>query len=261
MDEPETGRLTYGSYLRVPQLTNLQRPLADPSVHGEMFFVIGQQVQELWFKQILFELREIIRLASEGSINEAARLLDRVNRIVGVLCQETELLQTLPPVEFKSFRPMLSTASGFESEQFRELEWASGLRDAHVERLVSLFPHGADLKSRWPVSLREVMCGSLSRLELETVTAIEALYDGSARDPSLFAWVESLSEYELRIVEWRFHHLKVVERVIGTRSPGTGGSSGGGYLSRTLDYRFFPELWEARNRLSARAGDATSSHP
>jgi tryptophan 2,3-dioxygenase len=216
-----------------------------------MFFIIGQQVQELWFKQILYDLAETIRLIEGDSYFEAARLLDRINRIVSVLSQETELLQTLPPAEFKSFRPMLSTASGFESEQFRELEWASGLRDAHVRRLVARLEHGNEVIAQWPRSLHDVLCSSVTVLDAEPVAAIQALYSGSACHPGLLALVEACSEYEIRFVEWRFHHLKVVERVIGNRSPGTGGSAGGTYLTRTLEYRFFPELWEARNRISA----------
>jgi tryptophan 2,3-dioxygenase len=247
--EPE--QLTYGSYLCVPQLTELQKPRACPTVRGEMFFIIGQQVQELWFKQILYDLAEVIRLTEIGAVFDAARLLDRVNRIMIVLSAETELLQTLPPAEFKSFRPILSTASGFESEQFRELEWASGLREAHFGRMVARLTHGQEIMARWPVSLHGVLCSSLAILDPEPVAAIVALYSGSAHNPELLALVEGFSEYEIRFAEWRFHHLKVVERVIGNRAPGTGGSAGSSYLSRTLDYRFFPELWEARNQISA----------
>ena len=259
MDDQGAERLTYGSYLCIPQLTNLQRPLAQPVVRGEMFFIIGQQVQELWFKQLLYDLAEVVRLMEGDSLYEAARLLDRINRIVSVLSQETELLQTLPPAEFTSFRPMLITASGFESEQFRELEWASGLRDAHFGRLVAHLEHGEDIMARWPRSLRDVLCSSLASLDVEPVAAIESLYTGCAQHPGLLALVEGFSEYEIRFAEWRFHHLKVVERVIGNRAPGTGGSSGSGYLSRTLDYRFFPELWEARNRIFA--GSALHAPP
>lgn len=253
MDEPKTERLTYGTYLCVSQLTSLQLPLAQPGVRGELFFIIGQQVQELWFKQILYDLAEIIRLGDDERWFEAARLLDRVNRILNVLAQETELLQTLPPAEFKAFRPVLSTASGFESEQFRELEWASGLRDAAFQRLLAHLPGGVGIVARWPRSLHDVLCAGLASLGDDPVAVIESLYNGSIHNPERLALVDALSEYEIRFAEWRFHHVKVVERVIGNRAPGTGGSSGSGYLSRTLDYRFFPELWEARNRLSAAA--------
>ena len=251
MDDPKSERLTYGSYLAVQKLTSLQNPLAAPNVRGEMFFIIGQQVQELWFKQILYDLAEVIRLLDGGYVYDAVRLLDRINRILTVLAQETELLQTLPPAEFKTFRPILSTASGFESEQFRELEWASGLREPHSERLVAHLSGGAAIVARWPRSLRDALCSSLMSLHAEPVSAVESLYNGTVSCPELLALVDALSEYEIRFAEWRFHHVKVVERVIGTRTQGTGGSSGSGYLARTLEYRFFPELWEARNRLSA----------
>ena len=158
MDEPKSERLTYGSYLAVQKLTSLQNPLAAPNVRGDGVFIIGQQVQELWFKQILYDLAEVIRLLDGGYVYDAVRLLDRINRILTVLAQETELLQTLPPAEFKTFRPILSTASGFESEQFRELEWASGLREPHSERLVTLLSGGAAIVARWPRSLRDALC-------------------------------------------------------------------------------------------------------
>lgn len=257
MEEQDARHLTYGSYLCVPQLTKLQRPLAQPAVRGEMFFIIGQQVQELWFKQILYDVGEVIRLIDEDALFDAARLLDRINRIMAVLSAETELLQTLPPAEFKSFRPMLSTASGFESEQFRELEWASGLRAAPVRRLISRLEHGEDILVRWPRSLRDMLCSSVILVDSDPVVALAALYAGTAHQPELLALADGLSEYEIRFSEWRFHHLKVVERVIGNRSPGTGGSAGSTYLGHTLDYRFFPELWEARNRVSSAAAAPT----
>src|SRR5947209_3196444 len=187
--EPE--ELTYGSYLCIPQLTELQRPRAYPTVRGEMFFIIGQQVQELWFKQILYDLAETVRLAVTGAHFEAGRLLDRVNRIMSVLSAETELLQTLPPVEFKTFRPILSTASGFESEQFRELEWASGLREAHFGRLVARLARGEEIMARWPISLHDVLCSSLATLDPVPVAAIVALYSGSAQNPHVLALVEA----------------------------------------------------------------------
>ena len=251
LKEPKPGDVSYGSYLRVPQLTNLQCPVAQPPVRGEMFFIIGQQVQELWFKQILYDLRRVMELGEADLPHSAAHLLDRSNRILAVLSQETELLQTLPPAEFKAFRPVLSTASGFESEQFRELEWASGLREPHFERLLSRLHNGLDIMARWPRSLRDMLRYSVREIHPDPVEAIRYLYDGSAVDRALLGLLDALSEYEVRFAEWRFHHVKVVERMIGNRAPGTGGSSGSEYLGRTLEYRFFPELWEARSRLSA----------
>src|SRR5689334_12920675 len=119
---PET--LTYGEYLRVPELLSLQTRLSRPPVHGEMLFMVVQQAQELWFKQILHELRLVIDLLERGELPEATHVLDRVDRILRMLGDGVEILEALPPMEFQEFRWLLRTASGFESEQFRELEIA-----------------------------------------------------------------------------------------------------------------------------------------
>lgn len=253
--------LTYGEYLRVPDLLSLQTPVAPDDVHDEMLFIILQQVQELWFKQILHELRAILTLLDQNDLLEATRLLNRVNRILRVLAEEVEVMETLPPMEFQRFRPFLKSASGFESEQFRELELASGLcGDAYLKiasRIVdlSVFYH------RWPTSLDGALRRVLSALDPDPVQALVVIYTAPREYPELFALAEALTEYEVRFGEWRFHHLKLVERVIGDRATGTGGSAGSGYLMRTIGYRFFPELWEARNRLTARSGGYRSSPP
>jgi tryptophan 2,3-dioxygenase len=251
MHEKSPDRLTYGRYLRVPELTSLQRPLSSPEIQGEMLFIIGQQAEELWFKQILHDLRDVIALLSRAEVRSAVRLIDRVNRVLRVLGEETELLESIPPSEFRGFRGLLGSASGFESEQFRELEWASGLRDEQFVALVQRLVDGEAIRERWPRSLHDLGCQVFSAVDRDPVAAVVRIYAAPEEHPDLFALAESLSEYELRFETWRFRHVKVVERVIGNRVRGTGGSSGTGYLERTLQYQFFPELWEARNRLSA----------
>ena len=163
------------------------------------------------------------------------------------------MLETMPPLEFGRFRGVLSTSSGFESEQFRELELASGLRDP-------TFFAGAST-STWTaprcVPAGPAPCATPSAARWppwrpDPVAAVLAIYAAPAAHPEGFLLAEALSEYEVRFQEWRFHHVKLVERVIGDRSPGTAGSAGSGYLGKTLTYRFFPELWEARNQLTAR---------
>lgn len=249
--------LTYGRYLRVPELLELQSPLAEPAVHEEMLFIIGQQAEELWFRQCLFELRAIIDLLSKSEIVAACLLLDRVNRILRVLAAETELLQTISPAQFHQFRGYLRAASGLESEQFRELEIASGLRDDAYLKLVCKLIDLPAMLARWPISLRDAFRAVLVREQQlpadrpdAVAESVMRVYRSPAGSPELFRLAEALSDYELRFREWRFHHLQVVERVIGDRAPGTGGSPGNTYLGRTLSYRFFPELWEARNRLT-----------
>jgi tryptophan 2,3-dioxygenase len=216
-----------------------------------MLFIIVQQAQELWFKQVLYELQAIIGLLEAGHLLDAARLITRVNGIFGVLGSEVDVLATMPPLEFGRFRGVLSTSSGFESEQFRELELASGLSDATFFKVIDKYMDGAALRARWPRTLAEAFRGVLAGLHPDPVAALVCVYGTPAAHPDLFLLAEALSEYEVRFQEWRFHHVKLVERVIGDRSPGTAGSAGSGYLGKTLTYRFFPELWEARNRLMA----------
>jgi tryptophan 2,3-dioxygenase len=251
MSDSAVERLTYGAYLRVPELLSLQTPVQTPPVQGEMLFIIGQQTQELWFKQILFDLRHVIDLATGGEIVSAARLLDRANQILAVLSAETQVMETLPPIEFRAFRGNLKTASGLESVQFRELELASGLRDAEFLKIVRKIVDVDRILECWPISLHDALLSTLKCLGDEPTSALPDLYAHPDSQADVYTFVEACSEYDLAFADWRFHHVRVVERVIGDLSPGTAGSSGSGYLSRTLRYRFFPELWDARNRLNS----------
>lgn len=253
-----TEPLTYGSYLRVPQLTDLQAPVQSPEAHDELLFIIVQQVQELWFKQIMHELRTIIGLLNADSIWEAVRLMGRVNRIMEAIGREVALLETMPPTEFARFRYVLDTASGFESQQFRELELASGLEDRAFLKLIERHMDVNAMRARWPQSLHEAFLGVLRTVNTDDETeALVRVYSDHALHPEMFALAEALTEYELLFAQWRFSHIKLVARTIGDHATGTAGSSGAGYLGRTLGYRFFPELWEARNRLTERASAHT----
>src|SRR5688500_1212949 len=170
---------TYGSYLRVPDLLALQSLVSDPQRHDEMLFIIVQQVQELWFKQILVEFDRAITLMAGGDLIEATRLTRRANLIIDLLGKEAGILETMHPADVLHFRGILSTASGFESEQFRELEYASGLReppflnvmDKHVD------PQAARLiRERWPVSLREAFLGTLASIHDDPTEALVQVY-------------------------------------------------------------------------------------
>jgi tryptophan 2,3-dioxygenase len=252
--------LSYGSYLRVPELTSLQSPLGDPPVHEEMLFIILQQAQELWFKQVLWDMRETIRVLQNDDLFEAIRLLERSVRIMQVLSHEVQILATMPPREFQGFRAVLTPSSGFESHQFRELEYVSGLEDPTYLKLMDKHVGLADLKARWPHTLREAAYGALARaLPGDPAEAWTDVYDDPASHPLMFQLAEVLSEYDVYFAEWRFHHIKLVERTIGGQVQGTAGSSGVGYLGKTLGYKFFPELWESRNRVSLRHSGAPSS--
>lgn len=258
--DQQSELLTYGSYLRVPELLGLQTPLSRPAVHDEMLFIVLQQAQELWFKQVLHDLHTVVDRLDAHDLPTATRLLDRVNRIWRVLSQELEVMETLPPAEFHRFRPLLSPASGFESEQFRELELASGLHDETFLKLAEQALDMDTFRARWPKTLRDGFLQVLGHLDPDPVGALVSIYSDPAAYPELYALADALSEYEIQFSVWRFWHIKIVERVIGDRSRGTGGSTGVRYLAKTLKYRFFPELWEARNEITERGGFQGSVH-
>lgn len=273
--EPPAGRqLTYGDYLRIPELLRLQQPLSSPAAHDELLFIIIHQTYELWFKLLLHELDGVtmnLRAAarapdSRDEVYEAARLLRRCTEIARLLVEQFTVLETMLPTHFLAFRDRLRPASGFQSEQFRELEFLCGLKDETLLRLHEPTPemHAALERRLKEPSLRDVFSEALAALgttsgvrdgagEAERsharALAIVGLYrdEGSHRD-----WIdvcERLSEFDELIVAWRLRHIQMVERTIGMGG-GTGGSSGVSYLRNTLDKKFFPELWEARSIMS-----------
>jgi len=239
--------------MHVPELLALQTPLGSPPVPDEMLFIIVQQVQELWFKQILHDMKRVINLLEERSILEAVPLITRINHIMRALGEEVGILERMPPQEFHRFRHVLTPSSGFESLQFREVELASGLTDPTFIRILTRLGNMAELQLRWPTTLHDALLANLASADADPVRAVMAVYAEHGRHQMLFLLCEAMSDYEILFAEWRFRHVKLVERAIGDMAQGTAGSSGTGYLSKTLGYRFFPVLWEARNRLSATA--------
>jgi tryptophan 2,3-dioxygenase len=193
----------------------------------------------------------------------ATKLLERVNRILHLLGEELEIMETLSPTEFLRFRGLLKPSSGFESYQFRELELASGLRDPSYLRFVDKLIDMEGFHLRWPRTFHDAFVGSLALMDSDPVTALVRIYAAPGEHAAHHALAETVSDYELRFADWRYHHVQLVERVIGNRSLGTGGSAGAEYLYKTLHYRFFPELWEARNCITegfpSGHGGATSS--
>ncbi|MBM4258978.1 MAG: tryptophan 2,3-dioxygenase [Deltaproteobacteria bacterium] len=267
-------QLTYGNYLHVPQLISLQQPQSSPPHHDELLFIITHQTYELWFKQLLHELDAIVAnlqraATSPGSrdeVYEAARLLRRCTEIVRVLVQQFTILETMLPSHFLAFRDKLKPASGFQSEQFRELEFLCGLKDEKLLRLHEPTPemHAALERRLREPSLRDVFFAALTALGTVQPCAAEATEEecSHARASGIAAlyrderghrdWIdvcERLTEFDELLVSWRLRHIQMVERTIGARM-GTGGSSGASYLRGTLDKRFFPELWEARTLIN-----------
>lgn len=269
-DEP---RLTYGGYLKLNDLTSLQHLLSDPPQHDEMLFIIIHQVYELWFKELLHELDTIIERLDGDLPLAAHRLVRRCIEIERVLVDQIAVLETMMPTDFLAFRDHLMPASGFQSFQFRELEYVSGLKDSRfLKNYEATSPEYARLEARLNrpsvadayysmlrrrgFNLPEIGVGSEQNREVverARINELERVYQDAERHYELFLLTESLIEYDEMFAMWRLRHVKMVERMIGSKA-GTGGSEGAAYLKRTVDRKFFPELWELRSYLSKKSG-------
>jgi tryptophan 2,3-dioxygenase len=252
----ETDKVTYSNYLKVDLLISLQVPLSNPVAHDEMLFIVTHQSYELWFKQILFEMEELISLLLRDNLIYAFRLLTRISEIFRVLIQQIDILETMTPVEFNRFRAKLNPASGFQSLQFRELEILAGADPQDYVKLAELNPEWKGrLKTRMEnINLRTGLFqllrarGLLATIDADAIrTTLLRIYHEPAFE-TLNALCEHLIRFDEQFLLWRFRHVQMVERMIGMKM-GTGGSLGVPYLSRTLKKRFFPELWEVRTYL------------
>lgn len=266
--------LSYSDYLRIPQLISLQHPQSSPPHHDELLFIVIHQTYELWFKLLLHELDAVVAnlqaaVSNPGSrdeVYEAARLLRRCTEIARVLVEQFTVLETMLPTHFLAFRDLLKPASGFQSEQFREIEFLCGLKDQRLLRFHEPTPEmAAALKRRLQEpSLRDVFFDALAALDAmphvdesasaedkfhARAQAIVALYRDEKGHRDWIDVCERLTEFDELIVSWRLRHIQMVERTIGLRM-GTGGSSGASYLKGTIEKKFFPELWEARSLMS-----------
>ncbi len=270
---PHGEQLSYSSYLKIPELLELQHPQSTPQHHDEMLFIIVHQTYELWFKELLHDLDAVVanlRGAGENpqsrdEVYEAARLLRRCTEITRVLVEQFTILETMLPTHFLAFRGKLEPASGFQSEQFRELEFLCGLKDEKMLRYHRPTPEAyAQLERRLrEPSLHDVLFAALramGKLKIDDSTSERERFDARARavlslyrdEHSNRDWIdvcERLTEFDELVVSWRLRHIQLVERVIGVRM-GTGGTAGSSYLKLTLDKKFFPELWEARTLLT-----------
>ncbi|MGB8652061.1 MAG: tryptophan 2,3-dioxygenase family protein [Mycobacteriales bacterium] len=234
--------VTYASYLRVPELLALQQ---EPRAHDELLFVVLHQSHELWFKLVLHELDESTRLIADDRFPEAETRLRRIVTIMRQLVAQWDVLGTMTPAGYLEFRHVLEGGSGFQSAQFRELEFASGLKDAgYLQSPWLSDDERARLQARLDApTLADVFGQALARYGVADV--VDMLRSG----PSLITMLaETLLDYDEAVGHWRHRHVLAVERQIGLK-PGTGGSSGAAYLRSTLTRRFFPALWEARTRL------------
>ncbi|HYL26978.1 MAG TPA: tryptophan 2,3-dioxygenase family protein [Candidatus Nitrosotalea sp.] len=248
--------LSYGSYLKVDQLLALQEPLSHPAHHDEMLFIIIHQVYELWFKQVLHELDATMRDLDGDDLLRVAKHFRRIHAIQRLLEQQVDILETMTPQEFNQFRDHLNPASGFQSVQFRELEYACGIRRTDVLKWIELDDKQRarlEQRSKEP-SLYDRVKSLLARRgfatgsSAELIESFRRIYTDEAANYDLYLLLEDLIEFDERFLLWRGRHVRMVERMIGQKH-GTGGSLGARYLESTLAHRFFPELWEVRTYL------------
>lgn len=237
--------VTYGSYLALDELLALQRPRSTPEHPDELLFIIVHQASELWFKAILRELDQLTSALTRKELGLSLWHMQRLNALMRIVSAQLDSLETLPPQHFAEFRQHLGTSSGSQSIQFRAIEAASGLRDAHFMR--ALEEHGEIPALVQHHLARPTLQDLFLDLLRSTGTTLEALYVGPG-PTLLFFLAEELLEYEQQFAQWRFKHVQLVERIIGPGTGGTGGTLGARYLQRTIDQRFFPKLWEVRAR-------------
>jgi tryptophan 2,3-dioxygenase len=267
MDDGSTDRaVTYGGYLRIDDLLALQQPRSSGPEHDELLFIVIHQVYELWFKELLHELDRVRQLLTADDTHRAQHTLKRILTILKVLVAQLDILETMTPLEFQSFRERLEAASGFQSDQFRQIEFVLGAKN---DKAIRRFPDGsrarAALERRyaeptlWDAFLhylaREgypIPAANLTRDVAAPATPSAAIQEVLIalyrRDPKNAELCERLVDLDEGMQEWRYRHVKMVERTIGTKT-GTGGSTGAEYLRNTIGHSLFPDLWEIRARL------------
>ena len=267
--------VSYISYLKVDELLTLQQPLSDGPEHDELLFITIHQVYELWFKQILHEVAAAQKSLTAGDTHRSLALLGRVRTIMKTCVSQLDILETMTPLQFNSFRARLTSASGFQSAQFRELEAVLGRRDHAGESAdkgsgMGMADHlipGSEARARveaamlrpslWDSALHYFnsrMAMPESVLQRDVATPWEpnedvqkVLIELHRSDPEASMVAESLVDFDEGLQEWRYRHVKMVERTIGAKM-GTGGSAGVGYLASTLFRPVFADLWAIRSK-------------
>lgn len=258
--------LTYWSYLHLDELLNLQRPRSHPPEHDETLFIIIHQTYELWFKLLLHELDKIKRDFANDDLYGAIHTFKRIRTVMKTLVQQVDILETMTPMSFTSFRDRLDTASGFQSALFRELEFVLGYkRPEMLKYQTATAPHRVELERRLgersivdhfcdflehrgvgiPTDLRtrDVMAPTSANTFLQ-----DGLFDLYRCHPDVAILFELMTDFDEGFQEWRYRHIKLVERTIGAKH-GTGGSLGVEFLKESLFKPLFPDLWAIRHRL------------
>lgn len=257
--------LTYADYLQLDALLELQRPRSKPPEHDEMLFIVMHQTYELWFKLMLHELDKIKADYSSNDIFGAIHTLKRLRTVMKTLVAQLDVLETMTPMSFTSFRDRLEDASGFQSVQFREVEFALGYKrpgtlkyqpdDRAVERLRrrlqerSVADHFLDLLEHQGVTVPQELRERDPQQPHDPDERIqEALFDLYAARSELSILFELMMDFDEGLQEWRYRHIKLVERTIGSKK-GTGGSPGVEFLKQSLFRPVFPDLWAIRHRM------------
>ena len=261
--------LTYNDYLKIPELLKLQQPQSFPPHHDEMLFIVIHQAYELWFKLILHEFETVMHYMDLGDPLSAHHFLNRIVEILKLLVGQIHILETMSPIDFLEFRDRLMPASGFQSTQFREIEFLCGLKDKKYLKYFKHRPEFVELLTRRMTSrdLPECYYGMMRKLgykvpsdaarkekagkarDIQSILdGLRPIYQKPSKHLPAYLLSESLVDFDQYLGLWREHHVRVVERVIGFKR-GTGGSSGVGYLRSTTQKKAFPMLWELRSHL------------
>ena len=262
-------RMSYGGYLCLDKVLSAQKPLSNPVVHDEMLFIIQHQTSELWMKLVIHELRAALEHLRQDDLGPCQKMLARIKHIQKQLTEQWSVLETLTPSDYMKFRDVLGSSSGFQSAQYREIEFLLGNKNAHYVKVFdydqAIHRHLADTlnaPSLYDEFLRHlarrghaIPAESLNRdwsqpygRQEELVSVFEKIYENTETHWEAYHFCEQLVDIEVNFQLWRFRHLKTVERIIGYK-PGTGGSSGVAFLKKALDLSFFPELFEVRTRI------------
>lgn len=262
-------RLSYAGYLGLDTLLTAQKPLSSPVVHDEMLFIIQHQTSELWMKLVVHELRAAMAHLRADDLGPCQKMLARIKHIQKQLSEQWSVLETLTPSDYMQFRDVLGSSSGFQSHQYREIEFLLGNKNAAYVKVFDYDPelhrHLSDTlnaPSLYDEFLRHLARAghiipahclnrdwSLPYQKQEAVlAAFERIYENTEAHWQAYHFCEQLVDIEVNFQLWRFRHLKTVERIIGYK-PGTGGSSGVAFLKKALDLSFFPELFEVRTRI------------
>lgn len=258
---------SYGEYLHLEQLLAAQQPLSFE--HDEMLFIIVHQTSELWMRLFLHELDGVMDCVRKDDLGPSFKMLRRISKVQDQLLSTWEVLSTMTPADYSAFRNVLGRSSGFQSEQYRRLEFALGNKNADMVRVHTRDPqaHAALSRALQAPSLYDEVLRLLSRRGYgipaqlldrdftEPYAASKAVagawlgvYHNAPKDWELYELAERLTDLDHKFQLWRFHHMKTVERIIGHK-PGTGGTSGVAYLAKALELRFFPELWQIRTAM------------